>query len=200
MRPVACHTRYEKQIDMVRPTFRIPPPPRGLPHHLRPWYIGLAAIASAVAATLSSCPRHDAAGRPLWRVETVHDADTVTCLDEQGRPVKIRLQGIDAPEFDQPHGRSARDALASTISGRHVRVEGTAHDQHGRLLGTLFVENRNVNRELVAAGHAWVFDGFAPDPDLITAEEEARATRRGLWADDRPVNPSQWRQDHPRGR
>lgn len=185
---------------MQRPRFRIPPPPPVLPRRLRPWYVGLAAVASALAAAVSSCPRQDATGRPLWRVETIHDADTVTCIDEHGRPVKIRLRGIDAPEFDQPHGRLARNTLESKLAGRHVRVEGAARDQHGRLLGTLFLENRDVNRELVAEGHAWVFDGFVPDPDLIAAEEAARAARLGLWAADRPVSPSQWRQDHVRGR
>lgn len=156
----------------------------------------LAAIASALAAAVSSCPRHDAAGRPLWQVEMVNDGDTVTCVDEAGQTVKIRLQGIDAPEFDQPHGRSARNALEQKLAGRRVRVAGTARDQHGRLLGTLWLDDRNVNRELVAEGHAWVFGGFAPDPDLVNAEEAARRARRGLWASDNPVSPSQWRRDH----
>ena len=182
------------------PKFRIPPVPRGLPRHLRPWYVVIAALVSAVAATVPMCTQHDAAGRPLWRVEMVNDCDTVTCIDETGQTVKIRLQGIDAPEFNQPHGRSARNALDQKLAARQVRVAGRARDQHGRLLGTLWLEDRNLNRELVAEGHAWVFGGFAPDPDLIHAEEAARQARRGLWAADQPISPSQWRQEHPRQR
>ena len=185
---------------MAFPKFRIPPAPRGLPRHLRAWYVVVAAIVSAVAATVPMCPQHDAAGRPLWRVEMVNDGDTVTCIDEAGQTVKIRLQGIDAPEFDQPHGRSARNALDQKLASRRVRVAGTARDQHGRLLGTLWLDDRNLNRELVAEGHAWVFGGFSPDPDLVDAEEAARRARRGLWAADQPVSPSQWRQEHPRQR
>jgi micrococcal nuclease len=160
----------------------------------------LAAVASVLAAAFSSCPQHDAAGRPLWRVEMVNDGDTVTCVDESGRTVKIRLHGIDAPEFDQPHGRTARNALDQKLTARRVRVAGTARDQHGRLLGTLWLDDRNLNRELVAEGHAWVFGGFAPDPDLAAAEEAARQDRLGLWGADHPVPPSQWRQEHPRQR
>jgi len=130
----------------------------------------------------------------------VNDGDTVTCIDEGGKLVKVRLRGIDAPEFDQPHGQSARNALVDRLAGRRVRVAGTARDQHGRLLGTLWLEDRNLNRELVAEGHAWVFDGFAPDPDLVAAEEAARRARRGLWSADHPVSPSRWREDHPRHR
>jgi len=177
--------------------FRIPPPPPGLPKRLKPWYFAIAAIVSAVVAALPACPLHDAAGRPVWRVETVHDGDTVTCLDTDGKPRKIRLQGIDAPEFDQPYGRLSRNTLDGKLSGRAVRVEGTAHDQHGRLLGTLWIEDRNINREMVADGLAWVFGGFSPDPDLVAAESAARQGRRGLWADQHPVSPSQWRSEHP---
>ena len=168
-----------------------------MPRRLRAWYVVIAAVASAIVAALPMCPMQDAAGRPLWRVETVHDGDTVTCLDTEGRRRKIRLVGIDAPEYDQPHGRAARTALEAKLAGGQVRVDGTAHDQHGRLLGTLWLENRNLNRELVAEGHAWVFGGFAPDPDLITAETAARNARRGLWADTNPVAPAQWRSEHP---
>jgi endonuclease YncB( thermonuclease family) len=153
---------------------------------------------SAVAATVPTCPRYDAAGRPLWRVESVNDGDTVTCVDEAGQTVKIRLQGIDAPEFDQPHGRTARNALDQKLASRRVRVAGTARDQHGRLLGTLWLDDRNLNRELVTEGHAWVFGGFAPDPDFVAAEEAARQARRGLWGGGHPVPPSHWRQEHPR--
>jgi len=179
------------------PRFRIPPPPPGLPRRLRSWYVAIAAVVSVVAASLPSCPMHDAAGRPLWRVEMVHDGDTVTCVDEQGQAVKIRLQGIDAPEFDQPHGKLARNALDAKLAARRVRVAGTARDQHGRLLGTLWLDDRNINRELIAEGHAWAFGGFAPDPELEAAQDAARAARRGLWAADHPVAPSQWRREHP---
>ena len=59
----------------------IPPPPPGMPRRLRAWYVALAAILSAIVAAVPACPIQDTAGRPLWRVETVHDGDTVTCID-----------------------------------------------------------------------------------------------------------------------
>jgi micrococcal nuclease len=176
---------------------RLPPPPRGLPRRLRGWYLLLAAAVSALAAVLAPmCPLEDRAGRPLWRVQAVHDGDTVTCLDEGGRAVKIRLVGIDAPEYDQPHGAAARAALAAKV-GAAVRVEGRSRDQHGRLLATLWNGDVDVNRAMVADGWAWEFGGFAADDDLAAAEEAARRARRGLWADPKPVRPSEWRALHP---
>ena len=168
-----------------------------MPRRLRAWYVVGAALLSAIIAAVPACPVQDAAGRPLWRVETVHDGDTVTCLDTAGKAQKIRLRGIDAPEFDQPHGRDARQALAFKLTGGSVRVDGAARDQHGRLLGTLWLGDRDLNRELVSEGHAWVFGGFAPDPDLVAAEAEARKARRGLWASPHPLAPQQWRAEHP---
>lgn len=168
-----------------------------MPRRLRVWYVLIATIVSGIVAAVPACPRHDPQGRPLWRVEVVHDGDTVTCVDELNKPQKIRLVGIDAPELDQAFGREARDSLKRKLGGGHVRVEGDARDQHGRLLGTLWVGDRNVNRELVAEGHAWVFGGFSPDPDYLDAESSARKDRRGLWSAPRPEAPADWRREHP---
>jgi len=178
--------------------FRLPPPPPGLPPRLRAAYLIVAAIVSAVVTlVVPMCPRLDDPGRPLWRVETVHDGDTVTCVDPEGRAWKIRLGGIDAPEFGQPFGEQARQALGRKLGGGHVRVEGDARDQHGRLLGTLRIADRDINRELVAEGWAWAFGGFAPDDALLAAEAEARRQRLGLWAGADPIPPREWRALHP---
>lgn len=169
-----------------------------MPRRLRVWYALIAAIVSAVAtATVSRCPVTDATGRPAWRVATINDGDTVTCIDTEGRQIRIRLVGIDAPELDQPKGRESRAALAAKLAGGIVRVSGDSRDQHGRLLGTLHVDDRDLNREMVAEGWAWAFTGFADDHDLITVESAARRAGRGLWADPGPMAPAQWRELHP---
>lgn len=158
----------------------------------------MAALVSAVVtATAPMCPATDGSGRPAWRVEAVNDGDTVTCLDGEGRRVKIRLRGIDAPELDQPGGAAARAALARKLVAGIVRVAGDARDQHGRLLGTLFVDDRDLNRELVAEGWAWAFGGFVDDDEMLAAEAAARRDRRGLWAEPQPMPPQQWRTLHP---
>ena len=120
----------------------------------------------------------------------------MTCIDATGAPQKIRLVGIDAPEFDQPYGRASRAALEGKIVNRLVRVTGTARDRYGRLLGTLWIDTRNINRELVSEGEAWEFGGFSPDRDLVEQELNAREARRGLWADPEPMSPTQWRNTH----
>ena len=169
-----------------------------MPKKLRPWYAVAAALVSmVVAATAPLCPATDAQGRPAWRVEMINDGDTITCLDTEGRRVRVRLVGIDAPELDQPQGRESRAALAAKLSAGVVRVEGHARDQHNRLLGTLHLDGRDLNREMVAEGWAWAFTGFAEDDDLMAAESAARRDRRGIWANPHPLPPRQWRELHP---
>ena len=136
--------------------------------------------------------------RPPWTVRTVHDGDTVTCVDPQGSIHKIRLLGIDAPEAAQAWGRESSQALSRKVARSRVAVVSRGYDQHGRLLGTLWIDDRDINREMVAEGHAWVFGRIAPDPDLVEAESAARRERRGLWAEGHPEEPSHWRAAHPR--
>lgn len=170
-----------------------------IPRGLRRRHLLAALVASAIAAAAESCrQRASPSGAGTWLVVAVQDGDTVSAKAPDGIQHRIRLVGIDAPEFDQPHGRQARDALAAQVGGRRVAVESHGHDQHGRLLARLFVEGRDVNTALVREGHAWAFGRVARDPELVAAEAEARRQRLGLWAADRPLDPADWRQSHPR--
>jgi endonuclease YncB( thermonuclease family) len=63
----------------------------------------------------------------------------------------------------------------------------------GRTLARLVVEGRDINLAMVADGLAWHFTRYSNDPALAAAEAEARAARIGLWADEAPVAPWEWR-------
>ncbi|MBC7930610.1 MAG: hypothetical protein H7Z38_08585 [Rubrivivax sp.] len=43
------------------------------------------------------------------RVTVVVDGDTIAILDTSGIQERVRLQGIDAPEQDQPFGAQAKN-------------------------------------------------------------------------------------------
>lgn len=179
-----------------------PPAPRRPPRRRRQRglpveHVVTALVASLIVAGVERCRRIDAAAAGNWLVISVSDGDTVTAKAPDGVNHRIRLVGIDAPEFDQPYGRQARDALVAQVGGRTVAVESQGLDQHGRVLGRLLVDGVDVNTQLVTLGYAWVFNRVAPDPALVAAESAARRDRRGLWAADHPVEPSTWRQLHP---
>ena len=71
---------------------------------------------------------------PRWRVVSVHEGDTVRCLDAGNREHKVRLSGIDAPETGQPFGTVSRDHLRQLVLRRHVVVHDVGQDKYRRML------------------------------------------------------------------
>ena len=135
---------------------------------------------------------------PVPRVEVA--ADEVLCervLDGdtfKSGETRVRLWGIDAPEKGQPYADEARDRLKKLIEGKTVRLEWKDRDQHAREVAIVYAGSTNINLQMVKDGLAWHYEYFAPDAeDLAAAEKAARKKRKGLWADDEPVNPYEFR-------
>jgi endonuclease YncB( thermonuclease family) len=126
-------------------------------------------------------------------VVRVIDGDTIHVLPKDNTLVKVRLNGIDAPELGQPYGSKSRQALVGKILGKTVRVEPTGTDTYGRTLGVVSFNGSNTNLELVSDGWAWHLKKDSKDAALAKAETEARAKRAGLWADVNPQSPWDWR-------
>ena len=101
----------------------------------------------------------------------------------------------DAPEFDQTHGRQARTVLRSLVGGRRVGIELIEGDVYGRIVARVLAGNLDVNAEMVRRGFAWVRREYRHPPGLVRLEEQARAWRRGLWANTEPVPPWIWRKN-----
>ncbi|EPS5315848.1 thermonuclease family protein, partial [Escherichia coli] len=126
-------------------------------------------------------------------VVRVLDGDTIEVLQDR-TPVRIRLINIDAPEKKQPFGRWSTNQLKSLIAGQPVTVTYTQTDRYGRVLGRVVTTNGiEANRYMVQNGAAWVYDQYNTDPSLPALQREARAQKRGLWADSQPVPPWEWR-------
>ncbi len=128
------------------------------------------------------------------KVVGIADGDTIQVLREQ-RSVRVRLNGVDAPEKGQAFGDRARQFVASLAFGQVVTVVVHGEDQYGRTIGdVILADGRNLNREIVRAGFAWWFRRYSTDESLGALEAEARAAKRGLWADLHPVPPWEYRQ------
>ena len=127
------------------------------------------------------------------RIVGVHDGDSATLLTAEKSEVKIRLEGIDAPELKQPFGTASKQALSNLIFGKDVRVRVTGRDRYGRTLGRISVGVTDINHTMVAAGMAWHYEKYSKDPKLAEAQAGAMASHRGLWASPTPVPPWSWR-------
>ncbi len=153
-----------------------------------------AAGAALLLALLAGCRRLPPSGAPSGQVVRVLDGDTIEVLIG-GRTVRVRLHGVDCPERGQAFGTAARRFTAELCFRRTVALRSYQTDRYGRLLADVVLpDGRVLNHELLRAGLAWWYRHYAPgDLTLAALEEEARAARRGLWAEANPVPPWDYR-------
>jgi endonuclease YncB( thermonuclease family) len=130
------------------------------------------------------------------KVIVVMDGDTVMVLRD-GQKLKIRLAYIDAPEKDQPFGKQSRDSLLEMLGKKQVQIDSQAVDQYGRIVGLISLDGRNVNQEQVKRGMAWEYSHYHTDKTYLGLRSEAQLSRRGLWGQNSPQAPWQWRKLHP---
>ena len=124
-------------------------------------------------------------------VQRVVDGDSVHVVRKRGlwsllfpgRPISVRLFGIDAPELSQPYGRQARDEL-DRMAGGTLDLEVRDTDRYGRTVGILRdSRGRNLNLQMVERGMAHAFRRYGTIRGIVQAERRAREGRRGLWRD-----------------
>jgi micrococcal nuclease len=127
------------------------------------------------------------------RVVGVHDGDTITALTDDKRQLKVRLHGIDAPELGQPYGQTSKRALSDLVFGKQVTLHTTGTDRYKRTLAHVTVGDIEVDAQMIVTGHAWHYSRYDHTAAMDAAERNARASRRGLWADAQPVPTWQWR-------
>lgn len=132
----------------------------------------------------------------------VHDGDTITVrMIDTGRQDRVRLATIDAPELNQPYGRASKKSLSDLVFGKKVRLDFVDRDQYGRLVSEVFVNGLNVNAEQIRRGFAWYYRKYQGQQTqeqqrlYAAAEDSAKQQGLGLWRDQNPVPPWEWRKE-----
>jgi endonuclease YncB( thermonuclease family) len=131
----------------------------------------------------------------VGEVEVVIDGDTIDVRDQQKRLLRIQLQGIDAPEPGQAFESNSRQNLTRLVANRQVHVEWQKRDPFDRIVGKVFLENRDLSLEQLQAGLAWHYAEFADEQNeadrlsYAQAEQSARSRKLGLWQDQSTVPP-----------
>lgn len=111
----------------------------------------------------------------------------------------VRLYGIDCPEKKQAYGNQSAK-LTRAFSGQQVDVRDIYTDSYGRSVAVLRLDDDSTLQEhLLRSGAAWLYPKYCKS-SICTAwkrlEQEARDKRLGLWKDDTPQAPWQWRKLH----
>lgn len=125
----------------------------------------------------------------------ITDGDTVTVLDEQDKvPFRVRVSHIDAPERNQAFGQKSKEKLAELVFQKEAVIRFDKIDQYGRIVGRVFVDNKDASLLMLQAGLAWHYKKYSDDKDYAQAEIQARKAKLGLWKDPNPFPPWEFRE------
>jgi micrococcal nuclease len=97
-------------------------------------------------------------------IDSIYDGDTITVTLALGfgielKKQKIRLLGIDTPEIrggEREEGLKSKARLVELIEGKEITLV-THKDKtgkYGRWLGTIYVNETNINEQLIQEGFA----------------------------------------------
>ena len=139
-----------------------------------------------------------------YKVIRVYDGDTITIV-KGGKKQSIRLVGIDTPEKSRKKGLPGQPGsplwgppCAGHFCWQAVSIEAYGTDRYKRILGVVYVNQTNVNRELVKNGYAEVYrgkpaKGFDSDP-YWQDEAQAKSKNLNIWSlGENYMSPREWR-------
>ena len=133
----------------------------------------------------------------LFSVIKVVDGDTLN-IDMDGKSQTIRLIGLNTPETVDPRkpvecfGKEASKKAVELLAGKKVLIEKDSsqgdYDKYQRLLAYVFLEDgTNFNKWMIENGYGYEYTYDLPykyQSEFKLAENQAKAQKKGLWADD----------------
>jgi len=133
------------------------------------------------------------------RVISVSDGDTLTLRDDAGRRHRVRLATIDAPEREQAFGSQSRQHLARLVLNRDAQLRVLSRDNYDRIVAVVEVDGRDMNLMQISSGMAWHYRAHQKQQSAqerhayAQAEQRARRAGLGLWGQNQPVAPWDFR-------
>jgi len=154
--------------------------------------LGLLALAAVLLAAPSAW-----AESMKGKVIAVNSGDSITILTEKDQVVPVRLANIDAPEIKQSFGPQAQRFVENRALGLTVKVNYVWTDRHRRLIGDVVLpDGKLLNEVVLRAGYAWHYRVQAPfSPVLSQIEYQAWKGKMGLWIENHPVPPWEFRRE-----
>lgn len=134
-----------------------------------------------------------------YKVIAIIDGDTYDILDEK-KIIRIRMDGIDAPERGMPYNKVSKKYLSDLIFGKIIQVKMGELDKYDRTIAqTYLLDGTDVSLEMIRAGLAWHFKKYSSNEEYAKVEVEARGNKLGLWQENNPIPPWDVRMLHRNG-
>ena len=132
----------------------------------------------------------------------------------------IRLANIDSPELNQPFGTQAKAYTESQVLNKYIKIQIIGTDNYNRNLAfisgfeyseseptvgdytyhygdLLYIDDdMDLNITLVGFGYAWYYNNNSGNKKYINAQHFAQAKKHGLWQNENPIPPWEWRKNH----
>ena len=122
----------------------------------------------------------------IKEIVRVVDGDTIDILIDLGfdltKKERVRLAGIDTPESrtkdleEKAMGLEAKEFLTRLLTDgmtSGLRVKTEKDGKYGRMLGSIYCGDTNINTEMIYRGYAWEYDGGTKEKNL----DELRSKR-----------------------
>lgn len=155
--------------------------------------VSLSALCS-VQAALPDPPQQMQA-----RVVNVIDGDTLTVIDSKRKSYVVQMDGVDAPELDQPYGSSSKLHLERRVLRKNVVLLWHKTTTNGTLIAKVTLNNGDINLLQIRTGSAWAsgrvtVSNFNPDSgQYASAQADAKKKLLGLWRAEGVISPAEWR-------
>jgi len=114
-----------------------------------------------------------------YQVSRIIDGDTLDLTTDQ----RVRLKGINTPESSMPYYQEAKQLLQNLVQNKSIEIESYGTDKYGRILAHLFLNDKNINKEILQQGLAtlYYYEHDTHYEEYAEAEEFARLNQKGLW-------------------
>jgi micrococcal nuclease len=121
-----------------------------------------------------------------------HDGDTCNFLNN-GRKIKVRFSGIDAPEIKQQDGTVSRDFLLQTLrASKSIDLSCLGRSYH-RKVCVVTADGKDAGELMVNNGFAWDAPKYSKGK-YRALQEAAMKGKMGIWKG-KPIEPNCFR--HP---
>ncbi len=136
------------------------------------------------------------------RIALVNDGDTITVIDMAQKRHIIQMDGIDAPELEQPYGQASKKHLERRLLKKNVVIIWNKTTAEGVKIGKVLLNNGDINQLQIRTGSAWAtgaitvnFSG-SDKARYAAAQNLAKEKSMGLWRAGNAIPPWDWRKDH----
>jgi endonuclease YncB( thermonuclease family) len=153
-------------------------------------WIFIVIVISGSICLLAQCKSKTPLDDVTGKVVKVIDGDTYDLLLDDQTTIRIRMDGIDAPEKGMPFGKKAKQYLESLCQEQMITVDTTNRETFQRFISFSYLpDGRELGQEMLKMGLAWHYKKYNSDPVLAALEDNARTANIGLWIEQPYIIP-----------